>query len=128
MLVPEGEQLRLQPLQTYPRMALDWNLFAMKASERSGVWQNGMEEVKPLCGRRPITVATALSLVKRPRHLPGRWCRGRVVGSLLHPHDQGFDGCQLAVQLSFGFPDQRCLGLARAQPSGTKSVTLSGRE
>ena len=48
MLVLEGEQLRLQPLQTYPRMALDSNLFAMKASERSGVWQIGMEEVKPL--------------------------------------------------------------------------------
>ena len=63
-----------------------------------------MEEVKPLCGRRPITVATALSLVKRPRHLPGRWCLGRVVGSLLRPHDQGFNGCQLAVQLSLGFP------------------------
>ena len=48
MLVPEGGQLLLQPLQAYPRMALDSNLFAMKASERSGVWQIGMEEVKPL--------------------------------------------------------------------------------
>jgi hypothetical protein len=47
-LVPEGWQFRLHPLQTYPRMALDSNLFAMKASERSGVWQIGLEEVKPL--------------------------------------------------------------------------------
>ena len=68
MLVPEGGQLLLQPLQAYPRMALDSNLFAMKASERSGVLQIGVEEVKPLRGRHPITVATALSLVKRPRH------------------------------------------------------------
>ena len=93
-------------MTNYSRMALDSNLFAMKASDTFGVWQTGVEEVKLLCGRHSITVATAFSVVQRPRRLPGRWRLGRVVGSLLRPHDQGFNGCQLAVYLSLGFPDQ----------------------
>ena len=109
-------------------MALDSNLFAMKASETFGVWQTGVEEVKPLRGRHSITVATAFSQVLRPRRLPGRWRPGRIVGSSLCPHDQGFNDWQLAVYLSLGFPDHRCLCLATAQPSDLKSVTLSGRE
>ena len=34
-----------------------------RRAKRSGVWQTGEEEVKPLCGRHSITVATAFSLV-----------------------------------------------------------------
>ena len=88
-----------------PIPAWPWIRTCSRWSERN-VRGYGRPAWKPLRGRHSITVATAFSLVLRRRRLPGRWRPGRIVGSSLCPHDQGFNDWQLAVYLSLGFPDQ----------------------